>query len=79
MASDLFKSINHNMQPPQTQQAQNPRDAALNLLRQQGFQIPNGQENDPNALLKMVLQSGRIPQNRLPMAQNALMQMIGRR
>lgn len=79
MASDLYSSFGN----PSVQQApppQNPREAALNLLKQQGFQVTPQNENDPGALLRMVLQSGQVFQNRLPMAQQAIMQAIaGRR
>lgn len=54
--------------------------AMLNLLKQQGFQVTPQNENDPGALLRMVLQSGQVFQNRLPMAQQAIMQALaGRR
>jgi hypothetical protein len=79
MASDLYSSFGN---PPvqQAPQAQNPREAALNLLKQQGFQVTPQNENDPGALLRMVLQSGQVFQNRLPMAQQAIMQALaGRR
>ena len=77
MASELFERIGPSSSA-QTQ-SQNPKDAALNLLRQQGFQIPEGYENNPNALIQMVMQSGKVPQNRLTMSQNVLAQMMGRR
>lgn len=79
MASDLYSSFGN---PPvqQAPQPQNPREAALNLLKQQGFQVTPQNENDPGALLRMVLQSGQAFQNRLPMAQQAIMQALtGRR
>lgn len=79
MPSDLYSSFGN---PPvqQEPQPQNPREAALNLLKQQGFQVTPQNENDPGALLRMVLQSGQVFQNRLPMAQQAIMQALaGRR
>ena len=75
MASELFEKIGQ----PQATQSENPREAALNLLKQQGFQVSEGQENDPEALLRMVLQSGKVYQNRLPMARNLLASFMGRR
>lgn len=77
MASELFERIGQG-QPSQAQQ-QNPKDAALNLLRQQGFSIPEGYENDPNTLIQMVMRSGRFPQNRLSLAQNVLTRLMGGR
>lgn len=78
MASELFDKIGPGQSPVQQNQ-QNPKEAALNLLRQQGFTITKEQENDPNALMRMVLNSGSVYQNRLPMAQNILMKFMGRR
>lgn len=75
MASELFERMGQ----PAPVQSQNPRDAALNLLRQQGFQIPDGCENDPNTLIRMVMQSGRVPQNRLTLSQNVLTRLLGGR
>ena len=77
MASDLYNTIGQ-PQPVQPQ-AQNPRETALNLLRQYGYQFTPEQANDPNTLMQMVLQSGQLFQNRLPMAQNILRQFMGRR
>lgn len=78
MASELFDKMGPGQSPVQQNQ-QNPKEAALNLLRQQGFTITKEQENDPNALMRMVLNSGSVYQNRLPMAQNMLMRFMGRR
>lgn len=77
MASDLYSAYG-NSPSPQIQQPQNPREAALNLLKQQGFQITPQNENNPEALLRMVLQSGPVFQNRLPLAQQAIMQALTR-
>lgn len=82
MASDLYSAYCAPSTPQQqpAQPPQNPREAALNLLKQQGFQVTPQNENDPGALLRMVLQSGPVFQNRLPMAQQAIMQALaGRR
>ena len=50
-------------------QQQNPREQCMNLLRQNGIQIPQGMENNPNAILQHLMQSGRIPQGRFNLAQ----------
>lgn len=60
-------------------QTQNPRESALNLMRQQGISIPKGLENNPQALLNHVMQSGNVPQNRLSMAQQMMRKMFGGR
>lgn len=59
-------------------QQQNPKEQCMNLLRQQGFSIPSGMENNPQGILQMVMNSGRIPQNRLGMAQQMLQKMFRR-
>ena len=61
-----------------TQQQQNPREQALSLLKQKGFSIPSGMENNPQGILQMVMNSGRIPQNRLGMAQQMLSRLFRR-
>lgn len=76
MPSDLFNSFGKK-QPPQ--QAQSPRDAAMALLKQQGIAIPKGMENDPQALIQHVMQSGKVPNGRLPMAQQMMQKMFGRK
>jgi RIO-like serine/threonine protein kinase len=70
MPSELFKNLG-NSQP---QKQQNPREQALNLMKQQGIDVPQGMENNPQAIIQHLMQSGRVPQNRLTMAQ----QMMGR-
>jgi hypothetical protein len=74
MASDLYQSIGGNPQM-QPQQSQDPRTEVLKRMQQMGFQT-EGKENDPNALMQMVLQSSPVFQNRLPMVQNYLMQQM---
>lgn len=59
----------------QPQQPQDPRSEVLKRMQQMGFQT-EGKENDPNALMQMVLQSSPVFQNRLPMVQNYLMQQM---
>lgn len=74
MPSDLFQSFGQQAAPAQ----QNPRDAAMEMLKQQGIQIPSGMENNPNAILNHLIQSGRIPQGRLNMAQQMLSKLFRR-
>ena len=59
-------------------QQQNPREQCMNLMRQQGIQITQGMENNPNAILQHLMQSGRIPQGRLNMAQQMVQRMFRR-
>jgi RIO-like serine/threonine protein kinase len=65
--------LNNNSQP------QNPKEQALNLLKQQGITVPQGMENNPQALIQHVMQSGKVPNNRLSMAQQVMQRMFGRR
>ena len=58
---------------------QNPKEQALNLLKQQGISIPQGIENNPQGILQHLMQSGRVPQGRLNMAQQLMQRMFGRR
>jgi RIO-like serine/threonine protein kinase len=75
MASELFQSFGS--QQTATAQ-QNPRDAAMSLLKQQGIQIPAGMENNPNAIIQHLMQSGQISQGRLNMAQQIMQRMFRR-
>lgn len=75
MPSDIYKSIGNN-QP--AQQAQNPREQALNLMKQQGIAIPEGMENNPQGIIQHLMQSGRVPQSRLTMAQQMMQRMFRR-
>ena len=72
-------TFGNNEQVSANSQQQNPREAAMELMRKQGIEIPQGMENDPQALLQHVLQSGKIPQNRLNMAQQVMQRLLGRR
>jgi hypothetical protein len=74
MASELYQSFGAQAVPTQ----QNPRDAAMSLLKQQGIQIPQGMENNPSAILNHLMQSGQIPQGRLNMAQQIMQRMFRR-
>ena len=64
----------NNNQPTQ----QNPKEQALNLMKQQGIAIPEGMENNPQGLIQHLMQSGRFPQNRLNMAQQIMSRMFRR-
>lgn len=74
MASELYQSFGAQTAPAQ----QNPRDAAMSLLKQRGIQIPQGMENNPSAILNHLMQSGHIPQGRLNMAQQIMQRMFRR-
>ena len=51
--------LNNNSQP------QNPKEQALNLLKQQRITVPQGMENNPQAIIQHLMQSGRVPQGRV--------------
>lgn len=74
MPSDIYESIGNQS----AQQAQNPREQALNLLKQQGIAIPEGMENNPQGIIQHLMQSGRFPQSRLNMAQQMMQRMFRR-
>lgn len=57
---------------------QNPKEQALNLLKQQGITVPQGMENNPQAIIQHLMQSGRVPQGRLNMAQQLMQRMFRR-
>lgn len=57
---------------------QNPKEQALDLMRQQGIAIPDGMGDNPQALIQYVMQSGRVPQGRLGMAQQIMQKMFRR-
>lgn len=73
MPSDLFQSFGSQAAP-----AQNPREQAMNLLRQRGIQIPDGIAGNPQAIIQHLMQSGQIPQGRLNMAQQMMQRMFRR-
>lgn len=77
MASELFQSFG-NQQMQNVPAQQNPRDAAMSLMKQQGIQIPQGIENNPSAILNHLMQSGAVPQQRLQMAQQMMQRMFRR-
>ncbi len=74
MPSDIYESIGNQS----AQQPQNPKEQALNLLKQQGISIPEGMENNPQGIIQHLMQSGRVSQNRLTMAQQMMQRMFRR-
>lgn len=58
--------LNNNSQP------QNPKEQALNLLKQQGITVPQGMENNPQAIIQHLMQSGRVPQGRVQQIMNRM-------
>lgn len=73
----MANSIRDDFSGGKTAQQQDPRAAAMERMRQMGIDIPQGMEDDPNALLRHVLQSGRLPQGRLNAAQQVLRRLRG--
>lgn len=61
MPSELFKNLGKS----QPQKQQDPREQALNLMKQQGIDVPQGMENNPQAIIQHLMQSGRVPQGRV--------------
>ena len=60
------------------QQPQDARSQALNLMKQQGISVPEGMENNPQGIIQHLMQSGRIPQGRINMAQQMMQRMFRR-
>ena len=75
MSSDLFKSFGKDNNVSANQ---DPKAAAMSRMKEMGINVPEGMENNPQALLQHVLSSGKVPQNRLSMAQQ-MMQRLFRR
>ena len=75
MSSDLFKSFGKDNNVSGNQ---DPRSAAMNRMKEMGINVPEGMENNPQALLQHVLSSGKVPQNRLGMAQQIMQRMFRR-
>ena len=63
---------------PLNSQSQNPKEQALSLLKRQGVSIPQGMENDPQGIIQHLMQSGKVPQGRLNMAQQLMQRMFRR-
>lgn len=76
MANSIFETLNNRQAQPQVQ---DPRTAAMERMKSMGISIPQGMEDNPQALLQHVMQSGRVPSNRLNMAQQVMQRLIGRR
>lgn len=76
MSSDLFKSFGKDNNVSANQ---DPKAAAMSRMKEMGISVPEGMENNPQALLQHVLSSGKVPQNRLSMAQQMMQRMFGRR
>lgn len=74
----MFQRLGNQPQQQAQQQAQDPRSAAMELMRKQGIDVPQGMENDPQAIIQHLMQSGRVPQNRLSMAQQMMQRMFRR-
>lgn len=53
------------MNPLNQNQPQNPKEQAMALMKQQGITIPQGMENNPQAIIQHLMQSGRVPQGRV--------------
>lgn len=75
MPSELYSAIGSDKNVSTNQ---DPKAAAMNRMKEMGISVPEGMENNPQALLQHVMQSGKVPQNRLGMAQQ-IMQRLFRR
>lgn len=72
MASELFQSFGAQAVPAQQQ---NPRDAAMNLLRQRGINVPANIANNPQAIIQHLIGNGTLNQG---MVQNVMQRMFRR-
>jgi RIO-like serine/threonine protein kinase len=77
MASELFQSFG-SQQMQAAPEHQNPRDAAMSLMKQQGISVPENIVNNPQAIIQHLVNSGAVPQNRLQMAQQVMQRMFKR-
>ena len=75
MPSDLFNSIGKDNNVPANQ---DPRSAAMSRMKEMGINVPEGMENNPQAIIQHVMQSGKVPNNRLSMAQQVMQRMFRR-
>jgi RIO-like serine/threonine protein kinase len=75
MSSDLFKSFGKDNNVSANQ---DPKAAAMSRMKEMGINVPEGMANNPQALLQHVLSSGKVPQNRLGMAQQMMQRMFRR-
>ncbi|WP_303798479.1 hypothetical protein [Ruminococcus flavefaciens] len=75
MPSELYSAIGSDKNVSTNQ---DPKEAAMNRMKEMGISIPKGMENNPQALIQHVMSSGRVPNNRLNMAQQVMQRMFGR-
>ena len=73
MPNELYKDYGNSQPTPQ-----NANEQSMQLLKQHGISVPQGMENNPNALINHVMQTGKFPQNRLSMAQQMMQRMFRR-
>jgi len=76
MPSELYKTIGKDNNVSANQ---DPKSAAMSRMKEMGINVPEGMENNPQALLQHVMSSGKVPQNRLGMAQQLMSRMFGGR
>ena len=76
MASELYNAMGTSANNAQVQQ--NPREQAMNLLKQRGINVPDSMADNPSAIIQHLMQSGQIPQGRLQMAQQMMKRMFRR-
>lgn len=76
MPSELYNAIGSDKNVSTNQ---DPKAAAMNRMKEMGIDVPEGMENNPQALIQHVMSSGRVPNNRLSMAQQIMQRMFGRR
>jgi|GEM_PF-2520979 RIO-like serine/threonine protein kinase len=76
MPSELYSAIGSDKNVSTNQ---DPKEAAMNRMKEMGISIPEGMENNPQALIQHVMSSGRVPNNRLSMAQQVMQRLFGRR
>lgn len=61
MASDLYQSYGTNVNNSQV--LQSPREMVMQILQSKGIQLPNGIDNNPNAIFQYLMQSGTLTPN----------------
>jgi hypothetical protein len=79
MPSELYNAIGSDIGSDKNVSAnQDPKAAAMSRMKEMGIDVPEGKENNPQALIQHVMQSGKVPQNRLGMAQQIMGRMFRR-
>lgn len=73
MASELYQSFGKSANNAQVQQ--NPRDAAMSLLKQRGINVPANIANNPQAIIQHLVGNGTLNQG---MVQNIMQRMFRR-